>query len=193
MRTSIHNGGAIHFGPDGKIYLAVGENGGATAAQQLNSHKGKILRINPDGSIPADNPFVSQTTGNLGAIWAIGFRNPFSFAIQPTTGMLYANDVGTATWEEVDHVTAGANYGYPTVEGPTNLAGITSPVYSYQHTDGCAVVGAAFYNPTSASQFPADYAGDYFFADLCKRHIKRLDPTTKEVTSFATTIPGRPV
>ena len=192
MRTSIHLGGAIHFGPDGKLYMSVGENGGAAAAQDLSSHKGKILRLNPDGSIPADNPFVGQTTGNLGAIWAVGFRNPFSFALQPTTGKLLANDVGTAVWEEVDEVVAGANYGYPDVEGPTNDPRFRTPLYSYQHVDGCAVVGASFYNPANAT-FPAGYVGKYFFADLCKRYIKSLDPATGQVSSFASVIAGRPV
>jgi glucose/arabinose dehydrogenase len=193
MRTSFHNGGAVHFGPDGRIYLAVGENGGGAAAQDLASHKGKILRINPDGSVPADNPFVSQTTGNLGAIWAIGLRNPFTFAVQPTTGRLFANDVGTNVWEEVDDIKPGGNYGYPAVEGPTNDPRFTGPVYSYQHDEGCAIVGAAFYNPSQATQFPADYTGDYFFGELCKRTIRRMDPASGEVTTFATALPGKPV
>jgi glucose/arabinose dehydrogenase len=192
LRSSFHNGGAIHFGPDGKIYMSVGENGGAMQAQSLTSHKGKVLRINPDGSIPSDNPFVAQTTGNFGAIWAMGFRNPFSFALQSTTGRLFANDVGTATWEEVDDVVPGANYGYPDVEGPTNDPRFHGPLFTYQHTDGCAVVGAAFYTPASAT-FPADYVGDYFFGDLCKRNIRTIDTTTNQMTPFASALPGRPV
>jgi len=75
-----HNGGATHFGPDGKLYVAVGENANAANAQSLSTRLGKILRINPDGSIPADNPFLSSTTGVNQAIWAIGLRNPFTFA-----------------------------------------------------------------------------------------------------------------
>src|SRR5206468_7774806 len=137
------------------------ENGGSVAAQQLYSHKGKILRLNPDGSIPADNPFVGQTSGNLGAIYAVGFRNPFSFALQPTTGRLLVNDVGTNVWEEVDDGVAGGNYGYPDVEGPSTDSRFRAPLYSYDHTSGCAVVGAAVYDPSQAVQFPSDFVGDY--------------------------------
>ncbi len=193
MRTTIHNGGAIHFGPDGKLYMAVGENGGPAAVQQLTSHKGKLLRMNPDGSIPADNPFVAETTGNFGAIYAIGFRNPFSFGIHPTSGRIFVNDVGTATWEEIDDVVAGGNYGYPTVEGPSNDPNYLAPFHSYAHDDGCAIVGGAFYNPPGAAQFPADFVGDYFYADLCDRYIRKIDPTTKEVVTLASNLPGRPV
>jgi len=75
-----HNGGAIHFGPDGKLYVAVGDNANGANAQSLATRKGKVLRINADGSIPADNPFQAATTGANRAIWALGLRNPFTFA-----------------------------------------------------------------------------------------------------------------
>lgn len=81
-----HNGGAIHFGPDGKLYVAVGENANGSNSQSLGNRLGKILRINPDGSIPADNPFYTTSVGVNRAIWALGLRNPFTFAIQPSSG-----------------------------------------------------------------------------------------------------------
>lgn len=97
-----HNGGALHFGPDGKLYIAVGENANGSNAQSLNTVLGSILRINPDGSIPTDNPFYGSTSGDNRSIWAYGLRNPFTFAFQPGTGLMYINDVGQVTWEEIN-------------------------------------------------------------------------------------------
>jgi glucose/arabinose dehydrogenase len=108
-----HNGGAIHFGKDGKLYVAVGENAKGENAQSLRNLKGKIVRINKDGTIPRDNPFYKRTTGTNRAIWALGLRNPFSFAIQPHTGKMFINDVGEQRWEEIDRGATGANYGWP--------------------------------------------------------------------------------
>src|SRR5690349_22319682 len=81
-----HNGGAIHFGTDGKLYVAVGENANSSNSPSLNTTLGKILRINSDGTIPSDNPFLGQTTGQNQAIWARGLRNPFTFGIDPSNG-----------------------------------------------------------------------------------------------------------
>src|SRR5439155_12911459 len=111
--ASNHNGGAIHFGPDGRLYVAVGENATSANAQTLANRLGKMLRINADGSIPIDNPFSSTAVGVNRAIWALGLRNPFTFAIQPGTGRMFINDVGQSTWEEIDDGVAGANYGWP--------------------------------------------------------------------------------
>src|SRR5688500_548474 len=93
-----HNGGAIHFGPDGKLYVAVGENANGSNSQTLNNRLGKMLRINPDGSIPTDNPFYNTATGLNRAIWSMGLRNPYTFAFQRTTGRMFINDVGQSTW-----------------------------------------------------------------------------------------------
>jgi glucose/arabinose dehydrogenase len=92
-----HNGGSLQFGADGKLYIGVGDNEAPANAQSLDSPFGKILRINPDGTIPPDNPFSNQTTGINRAIWAIGLRNPFSAAVQLGTGLYYINDVGEDT------------------------------------------------------------------------------------------------
>ncbi len=188
-----HNGGALHFGPDGKLYIAVGENANGSLAQSLDTVLGSILRINADGSIPTDNPFYNVTTGINRSIWAIGLRNPFTFAFQPGTGTMYINDVGQMTWEEINVGQAGANYGWPTTEGETSNPDFVSPLYVYPHsapqdTDrGCAIAGAAFYNPATM-QFPADYAGDFFFADYCNRWIKRYDAATDTAILFASDI-----
>jgi glucose/arabinose dehydrogenase len=182
-----HNGGAIHFGPDGKLYVAVGENAAPSNAQSLTNLLGKMLRINSDGSIPSDNPFVNSTTGRNRAIWALGLRNPFTFSIQPGTGRMFINDVGQTTWEEINEGVAGANYGWPTTEGPTGDARFRTPVFSYRHSTsgGCAITGGAFYNPPAAT-FPAAYVGKYFYADYCAGFIRRFDPATGADTGFAT-------
>ena len=184
-----HNGGAIHFGEDGKLYVAVGDNANSDNAQSLRNLKGKMLRINKDGTIPKYNPFYKRATGTNRAIWALGLRNPFSFAIQPHTGKMFINDVGEQTWEEIDRGAAGANYGWPRYEGPESDPKYRNPVFAYRHgstkSTGCAITGGAFYDPTTR-QFPSGYVGDYFFADLCSGWIRRLDAATGKVTGFAT-------
>jgi glucose/arabinose dehydrogenase len=183
-----HNGGALHFGPDGKLYIAVGENANSANAQTLANLLGKILRINRDGSIPADNPFFNQAVGVNRAIWALGLRNPFTFAFQPGTGRMFINDVGGDTWEEINEGIAGSNYGWPHSEGPTSNPAHRAPIFFYGHgssaTTGCAITGAAFYNPETL-QFPSQYEGQYFFADFCSSWIRRLNSSLAP-SGFAT-------
>ncbi|MGB9178032.1 MAG: PQQ-dependent sugar dehydrogenase, partial [Pyrinomonadaceae bacterium] len=193
-----HNGGAIHFGPDGKLYVAVGENANAANARSLTNRLGKILRINSDGTIPSDNPtsfpnVAGTTSGVNRAIWSLGLRNPFTFAFQPGTGRLFINDVGETTWEEINDGIAGSNYGWNICEGfcsPAN-ANLRDPLFEYGHgssgTTGCAITGGTFYNPFQ-SQYPGDYVGKYFYADLCSGWIRRFDPATGTSTGFATGI-----
>ena len=190
-----HNGGAIHFGPDGKLYVAVGENATASNAQTLTNLHGKMLRLNKDGTIPADNPFYGSTSGNSRAIWAYGLRNPFTFNFQPGTGRMFINDVGAGSWEEINDGLAGSNYGWPTTEGPTTNPSFRSPLHAYPHSggsaNGCAITGGAFYNPATV-QFPSSYVGKYFFADYCSGWIRHFDPSTGGASGFATGI-GSPV
>ncbi len=190
-----HNGGALHFGPDGKLYVAVGDNALGSNAQTLANRLGKLLRIDADGGIPADNPFYAVAAGANRAIWALGLRNPYTFAFQPGSGRMFVNDVGEHSWEEINDGVAGANYGWPNSEGPTVNPLEASPVYAYGHGSGallgCAISGGAFYDPP-APVFPASYAGSYFFADFCGDWINRLDPGSNAVESFATGI-DRPV
>lgn len=188
-----HNGGAIHFGPDGKLYIATGENATTSNSQTLANMLGKILRINSDGSIPTDNPFFNQASGNNRSIWALGLRNPFTFAFQPGTGRMFINDVGQNTWEEINDGIAGSNYGWPATEGPTSNINFRSPLFAYTHgfgpTTGFAITGGAFYNP-AAAQFPANFVGKYFFADLGSNWIRVFDPATGTASApFASGIP----
>ncbi|HVQ37355.1 MAG TPA: PQQ-dependent sugar dehydrogenase [Pyrinomonadaceae bacterium] len=193
LSATNHNGGAIHFGPDGKLYVAVGENAVASNSQTLSNRLGKMLRINSDGSIPSDNPFFNTATGLNRAIWSLGLRNPFTFAFQPNSGRMFINDVGQSTWEEINDGISGSNYGWPTTEGPTNNPSFRSPLFSYAHspsdTGGCAITGGAFYNPATV-QFPSNYVGKYFFADLCSGWIRVFDPATQTDAAFATGIPN---
>jgi glucose/arabinose dehydrogenase len=185
-----HMGGALHFGPDGKLYIAVGDHQDGGKAQLLTSVFGKILRVNADGSIPEDNPFYNQASGVNRAIWARGLRNPFTFAFQSVSGRMFINDVGQETWEEINTGRAGGNYGWPVSEGPNNTTGYDAPFYYYDHGQGCSITGAAFYNPAVAS-FPPQYVGQYFFGDYCGGWIRTVDPSSAaSVSGFATGIDG---
>lgn len=174
-----HNGGAMQFGPDGKLYVAVGDATTPALAQGLDTPFGKILRINRNGTIPADNPFVDQASGLNRAIWALGLRNPFTLAISPTSGRMHINDVGAGAWEEVNVGRPGANFGWPLVEGPSDSPTLDAPLLAYGHRnsptlfDGDAVIGGAFYPAGGA--FGTRFSGDYFFGDFGRGWIYRLD------------------
>jgi glucose/arabinose dehydrogenase len=189
LSATNHNGGALHFGTDGKLYVGVGENGVPSNAQTLTNRLGKMLRINANGSIPTDNPFNATATGVNKAIWALGLRNPFTFGVDRVSGRIFINDVGQSAWEEINDGLAGANYGWPDTEGPTTNPNFESPFYAYdrRNTDECAIAGGAFYSPLTR-QFPDQYAGLYFFADLCKGWIHTIDPDSMDVDAFATGI-----
>jgi glucose/arabinose dehydrogenase len=186
-----HNGGAIHFGPDGKLYVATGENVVPSYSQSFANMLGKMLRINRNGSIPTDNPFYGSASGMNRTIWALGLRNPFTFAFQPSTGRMFINDVGQVTWEEINDGIRASNYGWPASEGPTGNPAHRGPLVVYGHGNGpvagCAVAGAAFYNPV-APTFPASFVGDYYFADLCGGAIYRVSPPNFVINTFATGI-----
>ncbi len=175
-----HNGGSIHFGNDEKLYIAVGDNVNSANSQSLGNLLGKILRINRDGSIPADNPFFSTAAGVNRSIWALGLRNPFTTAFQRSSGRLFINDVGETSWEEINVGVPGANFGWPVVEGPSNNPDpdYTYPFHAYEH-DGvvCAITGGAFYE-SPVLTFPTAYRGDYYYADYCGGWIRRIDPVT---------------
>jgi glucose/arabinose dehydrogenase len=194
-----HNGGAIHFGADGKLYAAHGDNASGSNAQSLNNLLGKIIRMNPVpdpvAQIPTDNPFFNTASGKNRLIWTWGLRNPFTFSIQPGTGRTHINDVGQSAWEEINEGLPGRNFGWPTTEGAFSSASFpqfTNPVYAYSHSgtvpSGCAITGGTFYNPASPT-FPAAYVGKYFYADYCGNWIYSIDPLNSTVaTQFAGSI-----
>lgn len=191
--NSIHNGGGMAFGPDGTLYVGVGNDNVNSNSQDLNNYKGKVLRINKDGSVPAGNPFSGSEPAKR--IWAYGLRNPWSIDIQPGTGKIFVNDVGEGAWEEINDCTGGGeNFGWPWVEGNGSNPAYDNPVYAYHHgtglTQGCAITGGEFYNPASTN-YPAQYTGKYFFTDYCNHWINYLDLSSGVVQhNFASNLSG---
>ncbi len=175
-----HNGGGIAFGPDGFLYIGLGDGGSADDpkghGQNLNSVLGTLLRIDVDGGetyvIPADNPFL-QGEG-LPEIWAYGLRNPWRFSFDSLTGDLYIADVGQNEWEEVNFLPAGAaggaNFGWNFMEGthifvqePPASLGVIAPVAEYGHDQGCSITGGNVYR---GDDLP-EWQGVYFYGDFC--------------------------
>ncbi len=202
LNAGNHNGGAIMFGPDYKLYVATGDNAVGANAQSLNTYHGKILRINSDGSAPADNPFIANAAATAKRVWAYGLRNPYTFTFKPVTGELYINDVGQNAWEEINVAASGGlNFGWPTTEGafnPVTYPNFVNPLYSYAHDPtwddnkdslGCAIVGGVFYNPVNPV-YPSLYVGKYFFPDLCGSWINYLNVTTVKRFSFGKLLNG---
>jgi glucose/arabinose dehydrogenase len=185
--SASHVGGAIDFGLDGKLYISTGDGVGGDSHLRGNL-LGKLLRINKSGSIPTNNPFYNSASGKNRAVWLLGFRNPFKFAVEPEVGTIFVNDVGADLWEEIDVAVKGANYGWRLYEGPETDPAYVDPLFAYGHdgdpaTTGCSITGGAFYAP-SAGQFPASFAGDYFFADFCAGWIRTYDRTSGEASPF---------
>jgi glucose/arabinose dehydrogenase len=181
---SNHNGGRIAFGPDGYLYIGMGDGGSGGdplgSGQDINSLLGKILRVHVNGlapyTIPADNPYVG--IAGRDEIWAIGMRNPWGLMFDSQTGDLYCVDVGQESWEEVNvqpaSSTGGENYGWNIMEGrhcyepPSGCdqTGLVLPVHEYSHSQGCSITGGTAYRGAIAS-----IQGHYFFADLCSSRI----------------------
>jgi glucose/arabinose dehydrogenase len=166
-----HVGGGLRTSPTGHLLAAIGDNGGSGHSRNLARLEGKMIRLTLSGAIPSDNPFVGQA-GVRGEIYHLGFRNPFRFALRPGTNTPYVCDVGAEAWEEIDMAPPGADFGWPTYEGPVDPApnGITNPDYSYGYSGGAAIAGCAFY---TAAQFPAEYQGNLFFVDHVRGHFSR--------------------
>jgi glucose/arabinose dehydrogenase len=180
-----HNGGLNLFGPDGMLYIGMGDGGSAGDPQGNGQNRlsllGKMLRIDVDGgdpyAVPADNPFANQDDSRP-EIWALGLRNPWRFSFDRTAGLLYIADVGQSRWEEV-HIAgvkdAGLNYGWNRMEGPDcyrreecDQTGLTLPAYAYSHSEGCSITGGHVYRGT---QIPA-LVGHYFFSDYCEGWLR---------------------
>lgn len=189
-----HNGGMIEFGPDGFLYIGMGDGGSGNdpgnRAQSTDELLGKILRIDidhPSGadpySSPSDNPFFGGTPGR-DEIYAFGFRNPFRFSFDRATSQLFVGDVGQNAREEIDIVSLGGNYGWRVFEGTlcTNLdpascnaAGFTPPIAEYAHTGGrCSIIGGYVYRG-ARSPLPV---GAYVYGDFCTGEMLQLFPAT---------------
>jgi glucose/arabinose dehydrogenase len=181
---SNHNGGGLAFGPDGYLYIALGDGGSGGDpqgnGQSLQSHLGKLLRIDVDGgdpyAIPPDNPFAAG--GGLPEIWAYGLRNPWRFSFDRLTGDLYIADVGQNEWEEIDFLPAGgpggANFGWNFREAGHGFMGtppegldLIDPVAEYDHSLGCSVTGGYVYRGASLPE----WQGVYIYGDYCTGNV----------------------
>lgn len=175
-----HKSGMLAFGPDGDLYIGVGDGGGdpALRAQNRSLLLGKILRIDVDGArpyaIPPDNPFANG--GGRREIYALGLRNPWRFSFDRGTGRLYAGDVGETRFEEIDLIQRGGNFGWPIVEGNAcftpatgcNTTGLRTPLVAYRHVGGrCAITGGYVYRGRA---IPA-LVGSYVYGDFCTGEI----------------------
>ncbi len=175
-----HFGSRILFAPDGFLYLSLGDRGKREPAQDLSSHTGSMIRLNPDGSVPGDNPFVSQNNAQP-EIYSYGHRNIQGLAAQPETGLLWSHEHGPQGGDELNIVRAGANYGWPVItygrnygsgtkigEG-TEKADMQQPVYYW--VPSIAPSGMAFYK---GDAFPR-WNGHLFIGSLKFRHLVRLE------------------
>jgi uncharacterized repeat protein (TIGR03806 family) len=174
----LHPTGTVEFGPDGYLYIGAGESGRPYTTSELI---GSILRIDVDGAepyaIPPDNPHV--TDGGRPEIWAGGFRNPWRFTFDRGTGALWEGDVGQDSFEEINLVERGKNYGWPTVEGNTcftprtgcDQTGLTAPVLAYPHSEGGSITGGYVYR----GKLLPDLVGKYIYADFTVGHVRMLE------------------
>lgn len=172
---SVHAGGGLKFGPDGKLYFSIGDTGDKDLAQDLKSLAGKVMRINADGSTPSDNPFTTPT-GSPRAIYAMGFRNPFRFCFAPD-GRMFVMDVGSddaPRREELNIIRAGDNAGWPLVEGRQAVRlfpSFVDPAIAY-HEEGQAITGAVYY---TGKQFPKEYRGNLFHLEYVLNRVFRVE------------------
>ncbi|HUS14321.1 MAG TPA: PQQ-dependent sugar dehydrogenase [Chloroflexia bacterium] len=156
-----HNGGNIHFGPDGKLYVSVGDNANAANAQDVTAKNGKMHRLNPDGSAPADNPRFSQA-GALPSLFAIGLRNSFDFTFDPVTSGIFASENGPGCDDEMNRIVGGYNYGwrpsYPCDDGDPNLSVNTIPALWYVPQSLCCIAptGIEVYGGASVPEWQND-------------------------------------
>lgn len=174
----VHFGSRIVFGRDGKIYFGVGDRGQRDRAQELSAHNGKIFRLNDDGSVPKENPFLNNPKARP-EIWSYGHRNPQGMGVHPVTGELWSNEHGPRGGDEINRIQRGLNYGWPIVtygreywgprigEGATK-PGIEAPVH--QFTPSIAPSSLVIY---SGKMFPA-WKGDFFSGALVLEHLNRV-------------------
>jgi len=204
-----HNGGQIAFGPDGFLYIGLGDGGSGGdpqgRGQDLSDLLGSILRVDVQSgtsyTVPSDNPFVSRA-GAAPEVWSYGLRNPWRFSFDRSTGDLYIGDVGQGAWEEVDVARAadgagkGANFGWNLMEGnhcyatnPCTAFGLILPVLEYGHNQGCSVTGGYVYRGAAIPELQ----GHYFYADFCEgwvRSFRYRDGEASEQADWPDLRPG---
>ncbi|MYH41101.1 MAG: PQQ-dependent sugar dehydrogenase [Chloroflexi bacterium] len=186
---SNHNGGALRFGPDGMLYLGLGDGGSAgdpaSNAQDPGTLLGSILRIDVRSAseaapyrVPEDNPFVG-VNGARGEVWAYGLRNPWRMAFDPENGTLWVGDVGQNSSEEVDVIVRGGNYGWNRLEGDAcfrppsgcDPGGTERPIATYGHREGCSITGGVVYRGDALPELDAAYV----FGDFCSGRLWAME------------------
>ena len=176
--AQIHDGGRLRFGPDGLLYITAGDAAVTSLAQDLASYAGKFLRLARNGSVPPENPYASP-------IYSSGHRNPQGFDWHPSTGELWASEHGATGNDEINVIRAGANYGWPRIEGSATLPGMETPITFYN--PAIAPSGASFYR---GSRFPA-FAGNLFVATLRGSHLLRLRLDGRRIVAEERLLEGR--
>ncbi len=210
--SGAHTIGTVRFGPDGKIYVGMGDGASFSTAteqsfrsQDLNYYNGKILRINPDGTAPSDNPFYDGNPNSVRSkVYAYGLRSPFRFTHKPDTSEVYVGDVGAAKFEEINRG-RGANFGWPCYEGPNPqftfqntfpqrcgqipASSVTPPLYSYPWNGGSSIVMGPFY---TGANYPTAFRNNLFFAVFVQGFIRRAifdaNNNLVKVEPFATSV-----
>jgi glucose/arabinose dehydrogenase len=180
-----HDGCRIRFGPDGKLWVTMGDADDSTASQNPNSLNGKVLRINSDGTVPSDNPILPGASARTAA-YTMGHRNPQGITFEPGTGRVFAVEHGAGTHDEINVLAAGANYGWPTYEGPVGQPGFTDPLWSSGGVT-LATSGATFVNNTAWESWD----GSLFVATLKEADLRRFTVSGNSVTAAETLLDNK--
>ena len=178
-----HMGGIIRFGPDGMLYVVIGDNGNGANSEDLTSLAGKILRLNPDGTAPTDNPFVSNANANAKLVYALGIRNSYGFTFHGHTGDLWETENGPDDSDEINHIVAGGNYGWPTVRGIANTPPFLDPILAYTPTIAPTGIIAI---PENSSTYPVAYRNNLLFVDFKGGKIRRVVLSGADLTQLGT-------
>jgi glucose/arabinose dehydrogenase len=166
-----HNGGTIHFGPDGMLYVFVGENDIRTEAQSLSTLRGKILRINPNGGIPSDNPFFNTLQAPFSAIYSLGHRNGFGFTFHPLTKDLWETENGEHDNDQINRIIGGKNYGWPICAGICSNPLYEDPIITF---NPCCIAPTGIVAIREDSIYPAQYHNNLLFADFVVGQLHRI-------------------
>jgi aldose sugar dehydrogenase len=166
-----HNGGIIRFGPDGKLYVIIGDSENSANSQSLTTLAGKVLRVNPDGSAPADNPFFPNANVNAKKVFSLGHRNSYGFTFHGHTGHLWETENGPSDNDEINRIISGGNYGWPTVGGVAGNPNFRDPILAYTPTIAPTGIIAI---PENSTAYPAAYRNNLLFVDFNTGKMRRI-------------------